>query len=213
MLITISILLNFCYCFILGHIFCCGCFSLSFFHFKKNLTELGCHCNMWGLVPWPGGQTRVPCVGSTESYPLGHQGSPCGCFLYGCSHTIYTVHYFTLEVFSFFSQHCEKIIFITEILFEWPTVVYIIAPLLQSIRIIFRFYIINAIGLKNCVFKDFLLIWREILRFSEMETGIIGQKATGNVGILVPLVKLSWKAVSNTCVGSPHTSELVLLEP
>lgn len=63
------------------------------------------------------------------------------------------------------------------------------------------------------MFKDFLLIWNEILGFSEMESGIIGQKATENVGILVPLVKLSRKVVSNACVGSPHMSELVLLEP
>lgn len=57
------------------------------------------------------------------------------------------------------------------------------------------------------VFKDFLLIWNEILRFSETESGIIGQKATENVRILVPLIKVSWKAVSNTCVGSQHMSE------
>ena len=35
------------------------------------------HCSTWDLVPWPGIEPRpYPCVGSVESQPLNHQGSP-----------------------------------------------------------------------------------------------------------------------------------------
>ena len=31
---------------------------------------------MWDLVPRPGLEPQAPCIGSAESYPLDHQGSP-----------------------------------------------------------------------------------------------------------------------------------------
>ena len=33
-------------------------------------------CGLWDLVPLTRGQTWTPCIGSMESWPLDHQGSP-----------------------------------------------------------------------------------------------------------------------------------------
>ena len=34
-------------------------------------------CRMWHLVPWPGLELGPPALGTSESSPLDHQGSPC----------------------------------------------------------------------------------------------------------------------------------------
>ena len=42
--------------------------AFLFFPFSKNLFDYtGLSCDMWDLVPWLPGQTRAPCIGSTES--------------------------------------------------------------------------------------------------------------------------------------------------
>ena len=48
----------------------------SFFFQLQHANFLVAAC-MWDLVPRPGIEPGPPCIGSVESYPLDHQGSPC----------------------------------------------------------------------------------------------------------------------------------------
>ena len=43
--------------------------------FSCGMRTLSVACT-WDLVPWPGIEPWAPCLGSAESYPLDHQGSP-----------------------------------------------------------------------------------------------------------------------------------------
>ena len=60
------------------------CFCVLLLHFKNTYllyllfiywVASDLSCGRWDLVPWPVIQPGVPCLGSTESWPLDHQGS------------------------------------------------------------------------------------------------------------------------------------------
>ena len=61
-----------CFCVLLLHLKIYIIYCIYYFIYWG---ALDLSCGRWDLVPWPVIQPGVPCLGSTESWPLDHQGS------------------------------------------------------------------------------------------------------------------------------------------